>query len=144
VNVKCGFGSRVFLTLWTTATRSNTVASFEQKMSSKVLNSTFYRAGRSTSVGVACRVDASEELRSASVDLCALAAGRTVRVLHSELVSFVVSAAPASRQRRQPAAAHRPRRALVLPRQRDASAPARLRLRPALLLDTRAVDQGLF
>jgi len=33
------------LTLWTLAIRSNMVASFEQKMSSKVLNSTFHRVG---------------------------------------------------------------------------------------------------
>jgi len=42
VNVKCGFGNRVFLTLLTMAIRSNTVDGFEQKMPSKVLNSTFY------------------------------------------------------------------------------------------------------
>ena len=48
VNVKCGFGNRVFLTLWTMAIRSNMVASFEQKMPSKALNSTLYRVGRGT------------------------------------------------------------------------------------------------
>jgi len=42
VKVKCGFGNRVFLTLLTMAIRSNTVDGFEQKMPSKVLNSTFY------------------------------------------------------------------------------------------------------
>jgi len=34
--VNCGIGNWVFLTLWTMAIRSNTVASIEQKMPSKV------------------------------------------------------------------------------------------------------------
>jgi len=38
VNVKCGFGNRVFLTLWTTAIRSNTVAGFEQKCHQKLIS----------------------------------------------------------------------------------------------------------
>jgi len=48
MNVNWGVGKRVFLTLWTMAIRSDMVASFEQKMSSKVLNSIFSRVGRST------------------------------------------------------------------------------------------------
>jgi len=34
--VNCGVGNWVFLTLWTMAIRSNTVASIEQKVPSKV------------------------------------------------------------------------------------------------------------
>jgi len=36
MNVNCGVGIRVFLTLWTMTIRSNTLASFELKLPSKV------------------------------------------------------------------------------------------------------------
>jgi len=45
MNLNCGVGNRVFLTLWIMAIRSNMVASFEHKMPSKVLNRTFTRVG---------------------------------------------------------------------------------------------------
>ena len=52
MNVNCSISNRVFLTVWTMAICSNMVASFEQRMSSKVSNSTFNRVGRPTKIRV--------------------------------------------------------------------------------------------